>query len=527
MGNRLCLAGAASAVGLWVTSPAAAAEAGTGVAPSERCNTATLQSIAPSDTTVAFAAREQGGCRATGYVTTQNPGPNKVLFMLTLPDAFNGRYVYLGVGGAAGQLPTASPSLLAKGYALAGSDGGSGAKSGSDFSFMNDPAKAADFMGRGVQVTAAATQQITRAYYGRQELRRYISGCSGGGQMGLTNARKFGAQNFDGFLVGATPWPVTAYMPHIYRIGRQLQTRPDGWIPPDLMKKAHAAILAAYDKTDGVEDGIIYDQRNFTFDTGILRGVGFTPAQIETFELIRQPYKYTSPFLKGTVLHPGYAITDVSGWSSFLLGTKAPPWGSTATSSAGQLVAGGAPFIHTMADSRTRSDNPTLDYWSIRPMPELIKVAARSGAEMRYEDPMDFGALAGSGAKMIVYHGVNDQAMSYLETVGGYELLLQRFPEGRNWVRTFTIPGMLHCAGGSGPTNSPDRLLEALVAWVEQGQAPDTVAAERFTPAKGLERSFRLCAEPNRAVLKAAGLDPASADNWECRAPAASVSARS
>ena len=69
-------------------------------APSDNCDTATVQDMAPSDTTVAFAARQGGICRVVGYVTTKDPGPNKVLFTLGLPNAFNGRYVYLGVGGA-------------------------------------------------------------------------------------------------------------------------------------------------------------------------------------------------------------------------------------------------------------------------------------------------------------------------------------------------------------------------------------------------------------------------------------------
>src|SRR5579862_2937234 len=156
--------------------------------PSEMCDTETVQGMAPADTTVAFAAREAGGCRVVGYVTTRDPSPNKVLFVLGLPDNFNGTYVYLGMGGAGGQLPLLRGQLLAKGYVLAGSDGGSGAKNMADFSFMSDPAKSLDFRGRGVHVTATATQQISKAYYKQSVSHRYIVGCSGGGQMGLTNA---------------------------------------------------------------------------------------------------------------------------------------------------------------------------------------------------------------------------------------------------------------------------------------------------------------------------------------------------
>ncbi len=438
MRSKLMVATAAAAIGLVYSGSAAAA-------PSERCDTESVQAMAPPDTTVAFAAREQGGCRVSGYVTTRNPGPNKVLFVLAMPDNFNNRYVYLGVGGAGGQLPTLQPVLLARGYVLAGSDGGSGAKSGADFSFKNDPGRTMDFVeGRGVHVTAVATQAITRKYYGSDQLRRYVSGCSGGGQMGLGNARRLGGQDFDGFLVGATPWPTTAYMPHVFRIARHLQTNPQGWISPDLMKKARAAILATYDNSDGVVDGIIADQRNIaSFDTGILSKAGFSPAQIETFELIRGPYTYSGKGLTGPVTNPGFPITDVGSWSSFLLGSG--------TVTPAEMARRGAPFIHTMADTNTRAQRPGVDYWSVANLSELVGLATRDGLDMPLKDPMDFSALAQSKAKMIVYHGVNDQAMGYLETVAGYDLLAKRFPQANNWVRAFAVPGLLHCRGGDGP----------------------------------------------------------------------------
>ena len=91
--------------------------------PSESCDAGTTRRFVPANTTIAFVTREVGGiCRVNGSITTQNPGPNRVNFVLAMPDNFNGRYVFLGVGGAAGQLPAMKPSLLAKGYALAASE---------------------------------------------------------------------------------------------------------------------------------------------------------------------------------------------------------------------------------------------------------------------------------------------------------------------------------------------------------------------------------------------------------------------
>jgi feruloyl esterase len=501
------LAIAAVVWGSFACSPAAAA------VPSEMCDTETVQAMAPADTTVAFAAREAGGCRIVGYVTTRDPSPNRVLFVLGLPDNFSGTYVYLGMGGAGGQLPLLRSQLLAKGYALAGSDGGSGAKNMADFSFMRDPAKSLDFRGRGVHVTAMATQQITKAYYKQNVAHRYITGCSGGGQMGLTNALNRGTEDFDGFIVGATPWPGDPYLPNVFRIAQYLQTHPDGWLPPDLMARADAAILTAYDATDGAIDGIIADQRNIkTFDLDLLRKVGFTPAQIATFQLIHDPHKIAGG--PGDALHPGYPVTHVAAWSAFLLGSKPPPWGETDSHSASEIAAQGAPFIHIMADTDTRASFHGRDYVSVSNPAELSRIAMADG---RDASAMNFSKLAASSAKMIVYHGVDDQAMSYLETVKSYEGLRGKYPDVAKFLRVFTVPGLMHCSGGSGPTDVEDRLVEALGKWVEQGQAPDSVVAARSTPVKGVERTFRLCAEPTRASFKGAGLDPKQAENWECR----------
>jgi hypothetical protein len=94
-----------------------------------------------------------------------------------------------------------------------------------------------------------------------------------------------------------------------------------------------------------------------------------------------------------------------------------------------------------------------------------------------------------------------------------------------------------NCRGGIGPTDAPERLLEALATWVEKGDAPDTAVATRSaTPynwieqgrietivpadkAKDWEREFRLCAEPARVTLKAHDLNPKLADSWICRVP--------
>ncbi len=485
-------------------------------APSEACDTATVQAMAPAGATVAFAAREAGSCRVNGYVTTQNPGPNKVLFVLMLPDRFNGRYLYLGVGGGGGFLPVVSPALLRKGYAVAGSDGGSGSTNIADFSFNSDPARRLDFAWRAVHVSAGATQQITRAYYKRGELHRYISGCSGGGHMGLTNAFKFGREDFDGVIAGSASLPDSAYGQNAALIAQYLQLHPDGWISPELRQKADAAILARYDELDGARDGIVSDERSIgEFDVGILKQVGFTPAQIATFNFIRAEHRFAGPGVRSGLSHPGYAVANLSSWA-FLLGSSPPPWPSTADAAASDLMGKGAPFLHVMTDSMMRAKHPELYYVQVANPSELARLTLEGGEP----GPDDFGTAAASGVKVILYHGVYDGTASYRETMQSYQRVAARHPGADAWLRYFPVAGLGHCSGGPGPTDVEGPLLDALAEWVEQGKAPETVVAPRQSADKGVERTFRLCAEPMRVALKVAGADPGVAENWVCRAPA-------
>lgn len=490
--------------------------------PTEHCDIDSIQKMAPANTTIAFAYREgQQTCRINGWVTTTNPGPNRVLFGLTLPNNFNGRYLFQGVGGAAGQLPVPNRALLAKGYALAGTDAGTGAKTIADFGFKTDPAKSLDYSWRGVQSSAVATQAITRAYYGRQKISRLISGCSGGGQMGMSSAIRFGGENFDGFINAATVWPGAAFKPHVYRIMAHMQNHPEGWLPPELLKKAYDAIIARYDDTDGAKDGIIHDARNIrNFDLNILRGVGFTPAQIETFQMISTPRTYSGPGIYGDGLQAGWPASDVLGWIRYLTGTRPPPWPDSTKFSTSALQAMGVPFYHVMADTNIRAQRPGLDYWKITDEKLMIDLATRGGTEVS-TDTLDMSKVARSGAKMIIWHGTADEANSYLDNLKGYQAVVAKTPNAADWLQLYFVPGVQHCSGGNGPTEIDEPMVDALAAWVETGKAPQFVLTPRATREKGIDRVFRLCPEPKRAQLKAPGLDPNSPDNWECRAPQA------
>ena len=79
------------------------------------------------------------------------------------------------------------------------------------------------------------------------------------------------------------------------------------------------------------------------------------------------------------------------------------------------------------------------------------------------------------------------------------------------FVRVFPVPGMTHCGGG--PATDQYDCLTAIVDWVEQGKAPESVVA---TGPAFPGRSRPLCAYPQHAQYKGEG-DPESAANFECQ----------
>src|SRR5271154_6183537 len=95
--------GTALVVTLGVTGVARAADLG--------CTIASIQAAAPADTTITSATHLDAPvshCRVDGYVTVTDPGPNKYNFRLQLPDKnlWKGRFYFIGLGGAAGYVPT-------------------------------------------------------------------------------------------------------------------------------------------------------------------------------------------------------------------------------------------------------------------------------------------------------------------------------------------------------------------------------------------------------------------------------------
>ena len=139
-----------------------------------------------------------------------------------------------------------------------------------------------------------------------------------------------------------------------------------------------------------------------------------------------------------------------------------------------------------------------------------------------YSTSLDISQFKNRGGKIIWYHGVSDPGPPSLGTIEYYEELAARnggIEETKNIARLFLVPNMGHCRGG--PATDQFDMLTPLVAWVEQGKAPDRVIAsvKNFTVAP-TARSRPLCPYPQQVRFTGpAGGDLSIASNYACVTP--------
>jgi hypothetical protein len=103
-----------------------------------------------------------------------------------------------------------------------------------------------------------------------------------------------------------------------------------------------------------------------------------------------------------------------------------------------------------------------------------------------------------------MWHGEADQLIPPKGTLNYYQRLVSGnggVKHVDDFVRLFMAPGVAHCSGGAGP--NPVGTFEAVVDWVENGVAPDTILA-RSLPG-GATRTRPLCAYPKTAMWTGAG----------------------
>jgi feruloyl esterase len=471
------------------------------------CTAAALQSKAPNGTTITAAqvvpaaGAVASHCRVDGQVAV--PG-NEVKFRVGLPDGWNGKFYFSGVGGLGGRIGSLDKGL-ARGYASASTDTGHDA---ADPNWGSNRAKEIDYGHRGTHVTAVAGKAIAAAFYAKPVQHAYFEGCSNGGRQAFMEVQRY-PDDFDGIIAGhpATGTPMQAGRAVVYQ---HMLASPDNLLTTEKIELLSRATLAACDAKDGLTDGLISNPPACGFDAATLTCKAgdaadcLTAGQVATVKKIYGGVKLKD----GRTFAYGFPIGHeggTSGWRAWISGANPP-----AKQEDGTLAYGPErqPSGYGLMEPNFRflaldNDDPKYS-WKVF---DVDRDQARLKTMTDILSPLDpdLRPFKKRGGKLIAYHGWSDPGISAAGTVAYFDrmtAIVGGRKQADDFARLFMAPGMHHCGGGPGP-NTFD-MLPALEAWVEKGIAPAQVLATRLTDGK-VERTRPLCPHPQVAAYKGSG----------------------
>jgi feruloyl esterase len=112
-------------------------------------------------------------------------------------------------------------------------------------------------------------------------------------------------------------------------------------------------------------------------------------------------------------------------------------------------------------------------------------------------DNPDLGRFRDRGGRIVMWHGQSDPLIYPGGSIDYFTRVTQQMggaARTSEFLRFFLAPGVGHCGGGAGP--APTGQLSAVIDWVENGKAPDTLLAVRHDQTGASVRSRPLCQYP-------------------------------
>jgi feruloyl esterase len=449
-------------------------------------------------------------CRVTATLKPSSASDVKV--EVWLPTAnWNQRLQGVGGGGLAGVISySALAPAIRSGYVSVSTDTG---HVSSDTTWLSSIEKEKDYGGRAIHGMTVTAKAVIEQFYQAPLSKSYFNGCSTGGGQAFGELQE-APDDYDGILAGAPqnfPTRLRAAEIYEYQAG---SNDPKSLLPADKLTLLTKTVLAQCGAADAVADGFLANPQTCTFNPKVLTcrpgqdaATCLTPNQVlAAYQIYRGPVNPRTGFQVWPGLSPGSeGPAGLPGWTS--AGISGPPF-STAS-----------PFYRLGV-----FENPAFD---LRRMTMDGDVQA---ADFKFPfinhintnlDP--FTQHAG---KLIFYHGWADPLIAPQNTINFLGSVVAgvntRAFGGANFdaayqtvsqsARLFLVPGMGHCSGGPGPDQFDG--LGALVKWVENGQAPDSMVASHVT---GGNTTYTrpLCPYPQVATYAGVG-DRTAAANWTC-----------
>ena len=441
-------------------------------------------------------------CQITGRMnqrTSAVDGKSYAIgFEMRLPNAWNGRFFYQANGGTDGAVATATGGVnggfgltnaLTQGFAVISSDAGHNAAQNPTFGI--DPQARLDY---GYQAAATLTPMAKAAIqtaYGKGPDRSYFGGCSNGGRHTMVAAARQ-PDPYDGYLVGDPGFrlPLAAVANIVaYQGYASVASNPadvsTGFTPAERALVSNA-VLAKCDALDGATDGLVQDtaacqaafdlNRDVPTCSGARDGTCLSAAQ----KLVIGKRFAGVTNGAGTKFYSSWPFDAGIGGGNTATWYFTAPW---------QRDASAVGFIWQVPPEAPATFNGNTFALTANVDAMLAKIQATDAtyteAALSFMIPpnvTDLAAMKARGAKMMVYHGTSDPIFSSDDTTAWYEALrAKNSGDGAaQFARFYRVPGMTHCSAG--PATDQFDMLTPLVAWVEQGIAPDSVIATARGP---------------------------------------------
>ena len=361
-------------------------------------------------------------------------------YRMWLPlETWNGKFVQAGCGGRCGFiLNEGCEIVLERGYACLAADlGHKGTMYDNLWAIDNVPGEI-DFGFRATHVANLTGKAVVAHFYGKAPRFSYYIGASTGGRQGLIEAQRFPG-DFNGIIAGepAMGTPGTAEPevgPRLFDAVAALSPNQTPLVTPAEVLAIHERAIAHCDMDDNLNDGIISDPNR----------CGFSPAQMlctkeKNSGCLTQIQIAAVKRVYEAGAKPGSERAWVGAYitKDGAMGRYGRKWGNTYR----------YPYAWVFNDAT----NP------------------------------DLRAFKKAGGKLILYQGWADEATFPDNPVIYYETV-ERLMGGRNatqdFFRLFMIPGQSHIPGNGGAENVD--YLSYLEAWVERGQPPDVLLAQKL-----------------------------------------------
>jgi len=443
-------------------------------------------------------------CRVTA-TSTHPPAGDQVKIYIGLPAAgWNGRFEGTGGGGFSGGSANGVVAPASQGFAAGATDTGHPGASGSfaldsnghlDWMLIRDNAYL------GIHEMTVTGKALVEAFYGKAPGHSYFNGCSTGGRQGLAEAQRY-PTDYDGILAGAPAINWTRL--HVEQLWGPLVMKESNDAPARCkFQAAQSAAVAACDMDDGVADGVIGDARACKFDAQEL--VGATPNNCETItqadaDVFRKiwegPRRQDGSFI-WYGLSRGGDFTGVSGTA----GTPPAPQPNGIT----------LDWWKYFLNQNAQWDWKPLDYGSYE---HYVDQSLEEFSAVLATDNPDLSGFRDHNGRIVIWHGGADQLIYPEGTVDYFQKVQSKMggPEATSkFARFFIAPGVSHCGGGAGA--QPAGQFEAVVSWVEEGKAPETLDSVKRGPNGQSTRP--ICQFPMHAKYKGTGsVDDAA--NFSC-----------